>query len=102
MAEYQCDKEARISVIENRVCRVEKDFKEHQEKLSQMDRTQDRQAEFIVRFEAKFDAINTKLTELIDDKKSNKTFWRDKGVSLISTLMGGIILAYLLIRFGLK
>lgn len=102
MADHQCDKEARISVIENRICRVEKDFKEHQEKLYQMDRTQDRHAEFIVRFDAKFDSINTKLTELIDEKKSSKTFWRDKWAGIISTLFTGIMLAYFLIRFGLK
>ena len=100
--EHVCDKEARISVLENRICRMEKDTKEQSEKIAQLDKTLDRHAEINVRIESKHDRIDEALREMKEERKTTKTFWRDKGVGVISTILAGIILAFLLIRFGLK
>ena len=100
--EHVCDKESRIAVLENRVCRVEKDAREQEEKISRLDKTIDRQAEINVRIESKLDRIDEAIRELKEERKTTKTFWRDKGINIVSSLIGGIILAFLLIRFGLK
>ena len=99
---YNCNKEAELAELKTKVCRLEKDFKEHSEKVNQLDKTLDKHAEINIRIEAKMDNIERLLKEIQDEKKQTKSFWRDKGVSIISTIMGGIILAFLLVRFGLK
>jgi len=42
------------------------------------------------------------LEEIKKNKSLNKNFWRDKGVSIFSSIITGLTLAFLLIRFGLK
>lgn len=100
--DHTCDKDSRISVLESKICRLEKDMKDQTEKLYQLDSQQDNHATMIIRIEAKMDSIEKAIKELIEERKQAKSFWRDKGVGLVSMLMGGIILAFLLVRFGLK
>ncbi len=100
--EHLCDKEARISVLENRICRIEKDVRELREKNAQLDKTLDSHAEINVRIEAKLDRIDESIKELKEERKTTKTFWRDKWSGILSSIITGVTLAYLLIRFGLK
>jgi len=99
---HTCNKEAELAELKTKVCRLEKDFKEHAEKVNQIDKTIDKHSEINIRIENRLENIEKTLKEIQDERKSNKSFWRDKGVSLVSMLMGGIILAFLLVRFGLK
>jgi len=100
--DHTCDKDSRISVMESKICRLEKDFKEHTEKVSQLDKTIDKHSEINIRIENRLENIEKTLKEIQDERKSNKSFWRDKGVGLISAIITGITLTFLLIRLGLK
>lgn len=100
--EHVCDKEARISVLENRICRIEKDTKEQSEKIAQLDKTLDRHAEINVRIESKLDRIDEALREMKEERKNTKSFWRDKGFGILFGITQAIIIGFLLIRLGLK